>query len=244
MFILLHTNYLKSISSVLEIMVITAILVSLVVVVVAYFYVKNKATSAGSTKIVGSTLDGRKSFTSSMVLPESLNQDKGLTFSYTAWVRFDDFAYRYGEQKVVFIKGPEDMSSMCPGVFLDGTTNTLLVKIDTFGSRETIAIGNIPAQKWLHLGIVVDQDSVDVYVNGILRTHQTLAQLPRQNPSSVSVGVGGGFDGRIADLSYYNYYLGPSEIQANMGTPPSPNVTDTVASLPPYFDLSWWIGRK
>ena len=179
-----------------------------------------------------------------MVLPESLNQDKGLTFAYTCWLRFDDFAYRYGEQKVIFTKGPEDLSSMCPGVFLDGNTNSMLIKIDTFGARETIVIDNLPAQKWLHLGIVVDQDSVDVYVNGTLRTHHTLAQLPRQNSSTVTVGVKGGFDGRIADLYYYNYYMGPADIQANMGTPPSPNTTDSSAALPPYFDLSWWIGRK
>lgn len=225
----------------------TTILIGLVVaaavVYFAYTYFKTGTAGGGPTDLVTSSVDGRKEFKSNAYLPESANQPQGLTFSYTAWIRVDDYAYRYGQPKVIFTKGPEDLSSMCPGVMLDGNTNSMLIKIDTFGTQEVIPVSNLPAKKWFHFALVVDQDSVDVYINGTLYTHQTLAQLPRQNPSTVVVGPGGGFDGKLANLKYYNYYLGPSDISALIGTPPTPSPDDKPVT-PPYQDITWWIGRK
>lgn len=223
--------------------ILISILVALAVLLAVYLYFRFKQTSGGSNSLISSAIPGQRQFDSTVVLPESLNQNQGLTFSYTCWLRIDDFSYRYGEQKVIFTKGPTDLSSVCPGLFLDGTTNTLIVKLDTFGAQEVIPIGNIPAEKWIHFGLVVDQDSVDVYINGILKTHKSLSQLPRQNTGTVHVGVGGGFAGKIADLNYYNYFLTPDQIQGSMGSPPTPNQTDVSAPTPPYFDYSWWIGR-
>ena len=223
------------------------LVVSVAVVVGVYYYFQSQGGGSTQSQLVKNTVDGRKEINTSVLLPESVNDEKGLTFSYTCWIRFDDFSYRYGKEKVIFIKGSPDQSVMCPGVFLDANTNSLITKIDTFGAQEAIPIPNIPAKKWLHYALVVDQDSVDIYINGTLRIHQSLTQLPRQNSGTVHVGVDGGFDGKIADLQYYSYFLSPSQVQSIMGTspdPPSaaPEDTDS-APTPPYFDISWWIGR-
>ena len=224
--------------------IIIGVIVAAAVVYFAYTYFKTGTPGGGPTDVVTASIDGRKEFKSNVSLPESFNQQQGIVFSYTAWIRVDDYSYRYGQPKVIFTKGPEDLSSMCPGVMLDANTNTMLVKIDTFGTQEIITVSNLPAKKWFHFALVVDQDSVDVYINGTLYTHQTLAQLPRQNPSTVIVGQGGGFDGRIANLKYYNYYLGPSDISALIGSPPTPSPDDKKDITPPYQDITWWIGRK
>lgn len=216
-----------------------AIVVALVVVGGVYLYYKSKGSDVGSNIIIGSAIDATQSITSPKTLPPSYNQDKGLTFSYTCWLLFDDFTYRLGTQKAIFIKGPEDLSSMCPGVFLDSNTNTILVKIDTFGNQEVVPVPNIPAKKWVHFGLVVDQDSVDVYINGVLHTHHTLAQLPRQNPGSLHVGTGGGFKGKIANLNYYNYFLTPEQIKGNMAAAPQEN-NEEAPSKPPYSGINWW----
>jgi hypothetical protein len=90
----------------------------------------------------------------------------------------------------------------------------------------------------------VDQDSVDIYINGTLKIHQSLTHLPRQNSGTVHVGVGGGFDGKIADLQYYNYFLTASQVQSIMGTLPDPATEDTRdAPTPPYFDITWWMNK-
>jgi hypothetical protein len=219
------------------------IVVTVAVLFLLYKYGSSLGVSSSSNQLLGEAVDGKKQFDSGITLPSSINQPQGLTFSYAAWIRVDDFSYRYGQEKVVFIRGPTDLSSMCPGVFLDANTNSLLVKLDTYGTREVVVVSNLSAKKWFHLGIAVDQDSIDVYINGILYTHHSIAQLPRSNPSSVHVGVGGGFDGKIASLNYYNYFLQPADVKAIMGSPPELDKNETSAPQPPYYDITWWTGR-
>ncbi len=209
----------------------------IIVMIVLFSSVRESFTfsSPGQTVIQSAIQDGKASFDSNMSLPGSLDQKKGISFAYSSWINIDDFAYMPGKQKVIFTKGPTDLSSMCPALLLDGTTNTLLVKVDTFGNTEVVPISNIPAKKWLHVVIVVEQKAIDVYINGVLHTHHSISQLPRQNNGTVHTGIDGGFSGKISNLIYYNYYLEPSAIPALMGHPPDSNS--------PTFDANWWINH-
>jgi hypothetical protein len=226
-------------------MIVLSFIVAVVVVVAIYYYFSQQGGTPSETiPIKGTYEDGKRMYDSKIVPQRSVNQKEGLTFSYTCWVKIDDFAYRYGQQKVVFTKGPADLSAMCPALLVDGNTNSLLVKIDTFGGTEVIPIPNIPAKKWLHFALAVDQDSVDIYINGVLHTHHTLSQVPKQNAGTVITGVGGGFDGKVGSLIYYGYFLTPTGVKAAMANPPQPDPSDVAAPIPPYFDISWWSGRK
>jgi hypothetical protein len=111
-----------------------------------YYYLSTPATAVSTTGV----LDGRKS-SKKTGIQESVNKPGGLQFSYTAWLRIDDFTYRYGEQKVIFVKGSPDLSVACPALLIDANTNTLLVKMDTFGAQETISVVSVPSKKWLHI---------------------------------------------------------------------------------------------
>jgi hypothetical protein len=228
----------------MDLSVFVSIAVAALVVAGAYWYFSSTASMPSYTTIQATTEDGRHSFRSNKALPRSLDQTEGLTFSYTCWVMIDNFAYRYGEPKVIFTKGSEDLKTMCPALLVDANTNSLLVKVDTFGGTETIPIANIPAKKWLHVAIAVDQDSVDVYINGNLYIHHSITQVPKQNSSTVSTGVAGGFDGKISGLQYYSYFLTPAGVATAMASGPQPNPTDVSGPMPPYFDMSWWTGRR
>ena len=96
----------------------------------------------------------------------------------------------------------------------------------------------------MHIGIAVDQDSIDVYINGVLHTHHSIMQVPKQNNMPVHTSPLGGFDGKIANLEYYNYFMVASDIQAAMKNTPQPDPNDVGGPLPPYFDMSWWTGRR
>ena len=224
--------------------IIISVIVAVIVVILAYFYFKKKggviSPVTGPQVLQNTATDGKKQTDTRVSLPESYNQPEGMAMSYTAWIKIDDFAYRYGEKKVIFTKGPSDLSSMCPALMIDSTTNSLLVKLDTFGGQEIIPISNVPAKKWLHIAIAINQEAVDIYVNGTLYTHHTLIQLPKQNNSTVQLGVNGGFDGKIASLQYFNYFLTPSDVSSIMSTKPQIDVNDLGGPLPPYFDESWW----
>jgi hypothetical protein len=88
--------------------VIISAIVAIVVLFLVYTFVSRQT---GGVVVKGITEDGKKSFTSNLDLPRSKNEKQGLTFSYTCWIRVDDFAYRYGTQKIIFTKGSEDGST-------------------------------------------------------------------------------------------------------------------------------------
>lgn len=167
-------------------------------------------------------------------LPRSFNQPEGLTYSYTSWILIKDFTTGYGRRRQIFSKQDS------PGVYLDSTSNSLIVSINTYSTTETILIPNISAMKWVHLALVVDQYSVDVYINGILRKHHTLSQLPKLNDSALSVG--GGWNGVIARLTYYPRSLNYTEIK-ELVKEPLPDDLERDVSGPNYFDITWYIGR-
>jgi len=206
----------------------TTLLVSLIAALATilsfYFYLSSQASYGGGIVIQGDTIDTKDVVTSPAMIIKSNNQDTGLTFSYAGWILVNDFNYKSG---TIFSK------SDCPSVSIDLHTNTFLVKINTFGMTETIPINNLPAKKWIHLAIVVQQNDVDIYINGVLYTHHVLSQLPRQNDSSVVIGS---FDGKISNLVYYPYVL--TDIMSLVNN--SPNLTQTTYPSPPYFDPTWW----
>lgn len=216
----------------IEIILGLIVAVAVLVGVALYFKSRENNPSEG-TKVVSVAVDGTQENKSNVNLPKSINQTEGLTFAYSCWLKIDNFTYKYGNQKVIFTKGPVDLSAMCPGVFLDGNTNTILVKLDTFGSQEIIPVGNIPAKKWIHFGLVVDQNSIDVYINGLAHTHRTIVQLPKQNSENVHTGIDGGFEGKISNLVYYNYFISPEQMKSFSSNPPQ---GDDVANL----DYRWW----
>jgi hypothetical protein len=115
-----------------------------------------------------------------------------------------------------------------------------MVNINTFGALETILVPNIPAQKWIHFALVVDQHAVDVYINGMLREHKTLSQLPKQN--DVPVKMAGGWSGVLARLSYWARSLSGEEVK-KLSQAPLPDDMDRQPAGPQYFDITWYIGR-
>ena len=157
-------------------------------------------------------------------------------FSFEGWVDINDFTtVGYGQQRMLFSRAD------CPGLYIDSTSNSFLVKVSTYGAMESVLISNIPSQKWIHFAIVVSQYSVDIYINGILRQHHTLNQLPKQEDAPVQV-AGNAFDGQIGGLTYYSRALSAGEIGLHAAAAPPPSL---IASPPSgqYLDITWFTGR-
>ncbi len=201
-------------------------------VIFFFWYAGRKASD--EVVLVSGSQRGNVEVKEGLALPLSYNQPEGITFTYTGWVLVKDFTAGYGTKRRIFSKDD------CPGLYLDSTSNSLMVAVKTYGSTETILIPNIPALKWMHVGIVVNQHAVDVYINGTLRQHHTLGQLPDQSDSPVVMGPG--WDGVLGRLSYRPRSLTNAEIRKlSQETPPDDLVPET--SGPQYFDISWYIGR-
>lgn len=217
-------------------MVLVQILAGLLIVYVVWKSLPNiiGAEDIKQVKILADSRAGDTQNTSMTVTPLSFNQPEGITYSYTAWVLIKDFAKGYGQRRRIFSKDD------APGLYIDSTSNSLVVAIQTFGATETILIPNIPAMKWLHIGIVVDQQAVDIFINGTLRQHHTLGQLPKQ--TSGATVMGGGWDGVVSKIVYYPRALKHTEIKT-LSQEKTPDPLQRVPSGPQYFDISWYTGR-
>lgn len=214
---------------------IVPIVITVAVLAACYFFLR---TSTSDYVIVDAIKDGKDDSLYQNPLPVSVNRPAGIEFSYTGWLRIDDFAYRFGEPRIIFVKGSGDLSTACPALLIDANTNTLLVKVDTFGAQETIPIVSVPANKWLHVAISVNQEAVDVYINGTLYAHHILTQLPKQNAGSVLNSPAGGFAGKIVRLEYHPQVLSASDIQSRAREAPPTGEENQV--FPEYFDKSWF----
>jgi hypothetical protein len=208
------------------------------------FFLRNQALGSPRTvTLQGPIADARNPSTFGQPIPLSTDEKEGLTFSYSGWLLVEDWMYRQGSLRCIFNKGGAGAKQSAPGLFLDATSNTLLLKLDTFGDQETVQIPNLPARKWIHFAIVVDQNAVDIYIDGVLRTHHSLRQLPRQNKGPVAIAPEGGWAGQIGTLTYHRYALSPPEITAMVATPPYEDTSKSRVPLPPYLDSSWYLGR-
>jgi hypothetical protein len=201
-----------------------------------FWWFSTVSVDSEQVSILPGSQSGQMKKSVSLRLPISFNQPEGLTYSYSGWVLVKDFGAGYGKRQTIF-KAGED----APALYIDSTSNSFIVAVNTFGSTETILIPSIPAMKWLHVALVVDQQSVDVYINGILRQHHTLGQLPKQNVDA-AITMGPGWDGVLARLVYYSRALKHTEVK-RLAAEPLPDDLQKEPAGPQYFDLSWYIGR-
>lgn len=208
--------------------------VLVVIGLILYFLFRNPPTALGEVTIVNGSQRGSQEVTVPYDLPLSFNEPDGIVFAYTGWLLVKDYSIGYGERRRVFSKGD------APGLYLDSTSNSLVFAVKTYGTTETILIPDVPAQKWVHFAIVVNQQAVDIYINGMLRQHHTLGQLPDQTSEPIKMGPG--WEGVLARLVYHNKALSSETIKKLSRETPPDDLTPK-ASGPNYFDITWYIGR-
>lgn len=223
--------------------IVLAIAAIAIYVVIQYFRSNDAIGSSMTTTIVGPIANARDPSTFKGRIPLSMNEKDGMVFSYSGWLLIEDWMYRQGSLRCIFNKGTSDFKSQCPGLYLDATSNTMLLKVDTYGDTETVQIPNLPARKWIHFVVVVNQNAVNVYIDGILRVYHSLTKLPRQNTGTVFVAGQGGWAGQIGSLTYHRYAVEQSEVSRLMGVAPYEDTTKSTIPLPPYFDTTWYLGR-
>jgi hypothetical protein len=214
---------------------ILGIFVVLAVIGLIVYFVAFRGQARGDrVTIVNGSQPGDTPVTRSIVLPASFNQPQGAVYSYTGWILVKDFTVGYGERRNILSKGD------APGIYLDSTSNSLVFAVKTYGTTETILVPGISAMKWIHFAMVVDQSSVDIYINGTLRQHHTLGQLPDQTDDPIVMGPG--WSGVLARVNYFPRAVSVQEIRKDASAP-LPDSMERTVSGPNYFDMSWYIGR-
>lgn len=186
-------------------------------------------------KVLKGSQAGDKVTQSSALLPRSFNEKEGAVYSWTGWILVKNFASGFGQRRRIFSRGD------CPGLYIDSTSNSLILVVNTYGQTpESILVSNIPAMKWVHVGIVVDQTAVSIYINGTLRIYHTLTQLPKQVDEQVKFGSA--WDGVVGEVDYYPRALSNAEVFLKASQEPPPDLVKKPSSGQ-YFDMTWYTGR-
>ena len=219
--------------------------------------------------------------TNSINLPQSDNQLSGIEFSYSTFLYISsDTDTNILGWKCIFYKGyASGPFPLCgPGVFVssqsDNTGPTLRVVMNTYDTWfNVVDVKQVPLDKWIHLAIVLRNNSLEVYINGNMANKKSFAgSLPYQNygplvlfpnynttsgdttwsgtnvkhaiPTGENFVINGKFAGYISNLVYYSYAISYSEVNSSMSLGPSSKFADSgEMDKPPYLIDSWWTQR-
>lgn len=88
--------------------------------------------------------------------------------------------------------------------YTDAPSMNPLKNPDMLQEEQQCDLVNIPVQRWNHIGIVLINRTLDVYLNGKLARSCTFHNVPIMNDGDLYVNQDGGFRGEISDLLYAN----------------------------------------
>ena len=153
---------------------------------------------------------------------------EGMNHSFSSWIYVKDWNYKFGQYKNILWKGnPPNTSTTagtpaisnvhCPSLWLYPLTNSLKVVTSTSAPEqvESCDIQNIPLMTWVHIVYVLNNRTVDVYINGKLERSCALRGIPTISNDPVYMTTGNpqaGFYGKIGRTQYFTKALLPNEV--------------------------------
>jgi hypothetical protein len=231
---------------------IALIIITLIVIfyVIRHLVRKYQDYSVNSPYIMDKTKNGKHALVISQD-PESVNyipiqrsedRENGIEFTYDYWMLIENFDYKQGEWKHLFHKGnSSSYPNRAPGVWLHPTKNIMRVYMNTQDNiLEYVDIDNLPLRKWIHVSLILKNKSLDIYINGYLKSRKEFDSLPKQNSGDFWINMFGGFEGYLSNIRYYSYAVDFTEIDNNIKKGPNSGTCIDTNEIPPYLDDNWW----
>lgn len=82
------------------------------------------------------------------------------------------------------------------------------------GNVSTIAINDVHIQKWLCIVVAIDNQKVNLYLNGELYKSIVFTYIPViSNEGIMNIKKENGFKGSISDFTFFNYVIGNHDMQ-------------------------------
>jgi Concanavalin A-like lectin/glucanases superfamily len=189
----------------------------------------------------------------------SNNQANGLEMTWSVWLLINDLNANTNQAKAeyshIFNKGDAKFNpdvgtalvNNSPGVYVGKSNpgNVLHILMDTVDSPDAtgLDVTGVPLKKWFHVAIRMQNNIMDVYLNGVISGRRTFKTVPKQNYDDVHVGYNGGFNGNLSNLVYYDRALSVFDI--NNIILKGPNLTQSAAVTSNlgyygYLSTSWY----
>jgi hypothetical protein len=200
----------------------------------------------------------------SVTILRSNNQKTGIEFTWCVWLNISMINASSGNvYQHIFNKGNNTYGSdgiatinNGPGMYLNLTNSTPLIHVvmntvSPTNPIQTVDIDNIPLKKWFHVILRMQNNLLDVYINGVVTQRVTFPYVPKQNYQDIYVcqdnGVSTGFSGNLSDLRYYDRALNIFEITGivsngpNLTTSSLSSVTSTYGAS--YLSSMWYTNK-
>jgi len=153
---------------------------------------------------------------------------QGMNQTFSTWIYVKDWNYKFGQYKNILWKGNPSLSSTtsanpsisnvhCPSIWLYPLTNSLKVVTSTSVPEqvESCDIQNIPLMTWVHIVYVLNNRTVDIYMNGKLERSCALRGIPTITNDPVYITSGSpqpGYYGKIGKTQYFTKALLPNDV--------------------------------
>ena len=202
--------------STLEIIVLVVILI--IVILIIYYWAKSAHAeslrkSRNSPILVNAPRNAYGGYLAKR--PQNVpNPVDGLGFTYSMWIYVADWNYNFGQMKNILLKGDSNDGRMAPGLFFYPETNSLHARINTHapGGTEGCDIADFPLQKWVNLVYILNNRTVDIYIDGKLERSCVLKGVPILNNDPVRICDNPSYWGQISKVQYFNRSIQPYEI--------------------------------
>tara|TARA_B110000908_G_C10245373_1_gene448487 strand:- start:1859 stop:2575 length:717 start_codon:yes stop_codon:yes gene_type:complete len=136
--------------------------------------------------------------------------NKGITWTYNFWIYINDWEYRFGEKKHI-------IQSDNVNVWLGEKTPNLYIGTNLFNNDnkdKVIEFKDLPLQKWLNIAIILDNRTMDLFINKELYRSIFFDEVPNQaTKTNFTLLPGGGYSGYISQFRYFSYNLTRSRVR-------------------------------
>lgn len=213
--------------------IILVLFIAFLIYIIYYAVKASQASAANSPVIVNDVIDAYVA-RPPVPLPQVT---QGMNQSFSTWIYVKDWNYKFGQYKNILWKGNPSASGStpvgaqinnnhCPSLWLYPLTNSLKVVTSTSVPEgiESCDIQNIPLMAWVHIAYVLNNRTVDTYINGKLERSCALRGIPTISNDPVYMTYGApptagsttpsqaGFYGKIGNTIYYTYALLPNQV--------------------------------
>jgi len=161
-----------------------------------------------------SYFDGKQSLVSqtklinmSPIEAEKVSKPNASILSYGIWVHIGQWKNEAGQTSQTLFKRDTELE-----VYFTNNAG-LKIKVDDTATDYTdiVVTNNFPIQKWVHIGIVVDNQIMDVYLDGKMVKSVKLKQNIAPTENSITYGTGSAIasNTHIAEHKRITYALDP-----------------------------------
>ena len=244
------------------VLIVFSVLVNLGIYLIMYFSQKSRNPYVIYGMVPGNAQinvkqDPRDS--NSVTILRSNNQANGLEMTWSVWLLINELnATPTPTYNHIFSKGDANFDTTTglanvnngPGVYIGNTNkgNVLHILMDSVNAPDTLGmdISGIPLKKWFHMAIRMQNNIMDVYINGVISARRPFNSVPKQNYDDVHVGYNRGFNGNLSNLVYYDRALSVFDINNIILNGPNLTQSKSVTSNLGYYGYlssSWYTNK-